>query len=184
MTVGGGDALARGARSAQFEVPHVTEEKWKEMFGDSNSFEERMRKKALEEGLTEQQYDEQKQAATEAANQAAKAVIELRKQELETSRVVIKFRAVQDRVVVRRAEAENKTDAGLFLADDSKEKPSEGIVVAVGPGLVVNGVLQPVSVQIGETVVFGKFAGQEVKIGLETLLVLREEDIFIVKENK
>ena len=79
-------------------------------------------------------------------------------------------------------ESETKTTSGLFLADESKEKPAEGIVVAVGPGKYIDGDLQKPSVAVGERVVFGKFSGAEVKVGLETLLVLREDDLFLVKE--
>lgn len=162
MTLGGGDQLARGATRAQFGTADVSEEKWKEIFG-----EEGMRK-------------------LNAMDEADRLKLQEQALPLVTPDVPvgeIKFRAVQDRVVVRRVEVETKTTSGLFLADESKEKPYEGIVVAVGPGKYVEGGLQKPSINVGERVVFGKFSGAEVRVGLETLLVLREEDIFIVKEN-
>lgn len=163
--LGGGDQLARGARKANFSTADITEAQWKEIFGQDAkkpnilSDEEAAILDAAEAELRKRVNEEN------AANPQAE----------------VKFRAVQDRIVVRRVEAETKIGT-LFVADESKEKPYEGIVVAVGPGRYVEGQLQPVSVKVGERVVFGKFSGAEVKIGFETLLVLREEDVFIVKE--
>lgn len=176
MSLGGGDQLARGASRAQFSGPEVSDEKWKEMFGDDGSFEERMKKRAIAEGLSEEQYE---QAKAEAARQAQE-IEEQRKKEQEAAQATIKIRAIQDRIVVRRIEQEEKVGS-FYVPDESKEKPAEGVVVAVGPGRFVDGHLQPVSVAVGEIVVFGKYSGAEVKIGFEKLLVLREEDLFLVR---
>ena len=158
----GGDVLARGGVRAQFTTAQVSDEKWKEIFG-----EEGLRKLNL---LDEREREALKEQALPLVEEPVKPT------------VTIKFRAVQDRIIVRRVESEVKTDSGLFLADESKEKPAEGIVVAVGPGKYVEGQLQKPSIAEGERVVFGKFSGAEVKVGLDILLVLREEDIFLVKE--
>jgi chaperonin GroES len=163
MTLGGGDQLARGAVSAQFKVADVSAEKWAEIFGV--------------EGLRKlNAMDEKERLALQ--EQALPLVTP------EPTPVigVVKFRAVQDRIIVRRVEVETKVGT-LYLADESKEKPYEGIVVAVGPGKYVEGGLQKPSIEVGERVVFGKFSGAEVKVGFDTFLVLREEDIFLVKEN-
>lgn len=157
----GGDVLARGGVRAQFTTADVTEEKWKEIFG-----EEGYRK------MNTMSDAEREELKTQALPLAEPKVD-----------MVVRFRAVQDRIIVRRVESETKTDSGLFLADESKEKPAEGIVVAVGPGKYIEGQLQKPTIYVGERVVFGKFSGAEVKIGFEMLLVLREEDIFLVKEN-
>lgn len=159
-----GDQLARGAVRAQFQTPQVSQEKWDEAIGG----EPRKR-----QGLTD---EERAQAEAEISRQAALALLDTPPVELP------KFRAVQDRIIVRRVEAENKVGT-LFLADESKEKPSEGIVLAVGPGRYVEGYLQRPTVNVGERVVFGKYSGAEVKFGIDPVLVLREEDIFLVKED-
>jgi chaperonin GroES len=177
MTLGGGDQLARGATRAQFTTPDVSQEKWNEMFGGDSGFEERMRKKALAEGLTEEQYEAAKQ---EVVRQAAEIAQE-QKQEQEAVRATIRIRAVQDRLIVRRVEAETKVGR-VYLADETVEKPYEGLVIAVGPGRYVGTEFVKPTIQVGERVVFGKFSGAEVVVGLETLLVLREEDVFFVKE--
>lgn len=177
MGLGGGDQLARGATSAQFTTPNVSDERWKEMFGGDSGFEERMRKKALAEGLTEEQYDAAKQ---EAAQQVQQIESEKRKEQL-ALQATIRIRAVQDRILVRRVEAETKA-GDLYLADETVEKPYEGIAIAVGPGKYIGTEFVKPTIVVGERVVFGKFSGAEVKMGLETLLVLREEDIFFVKE--
>jgi len=177
MALGGGDQLARGASSAQFTTPHVSSEKWTDAFGEDSGFEERMRKRALAEGLTEEQYELAKQ---EAARQLQE-MEQQQKKEVEAAQAKIKIRAIQDRIVVRRVEAETKLGR-VFLADETVEKPYEGLVTAVGPGRYVGTVFVKPTVVVGERVVFGKFSGAEVKVGFETLLVLREEDLFFVKE--
>lgn len=90
-----------------------------------------------------------------------------------------KFVPLQDRVLVRRMEAEERTSGGIIIPETAKEKPIEGEVLAVGPGLrdEKNGV-RPLDVKKGDRVLFGKWSGTEVKINGEDLLILKESDIF------
>lgn len=95
----------------------------------------------------------------------------------------MKIRPLQDRVVVRRTEEESKSAGGIVLPDSATEKPAQGEVVAVGPGrLLDNGDVRPVDVKVGDTVVFGKYASNTVKIGGEELLILSESEIYGVVE--
>lgn len=91
----------------------------------------------------------------------------------------MKIRPLHDRVVVRRAPEETKTAGGIVIPDSaSKEKPVQGEVIAVGPGKPLeNGQLQKMEVKVGDKVLFGKYAGTEVKLGNEELTVMREDDI-------
>ncbi|OKO70599.1 co-chaperone GroES [Bradyrhizobium sp. AS23.2] len=90
----------------------------------------------------------------------------------------MKFRPLHDRVVVKRIEAEEKTTGGIIIPDTAKEKPSQGEVVAVGPGgRDESGKLIPIDVQIGDRVLFGKWSGTEVKIDGQELLIMKESDI-------
>jgi chaperonin GroES len=89
-----------------------------------------------------------------------------------------KFRPLHDRVVVRRIDAENKTKGGIIIPDTAKEKPSEGEIIAVGPGgRDDNGKLTPMGVKAGDRVLFGKWSGTEVKLDGEDLLIMKESDI-------
>ena len=89
-----------------------------------------------------------------------------------------KFRPLHDRVVVRRIEAEEKTKGGIIIPDTAKEKPSEGEIVAVGPGgRDETGKLTPMDVKAGDRVLFGKYSGQEIKLDGEEYLIMREEEI-------
>ena len=93
------------------------------------------------------------------------------------------FRPLHDRVVVRRIEAEEKTSGGIIIPDTAKEKPQKGEVIAVGAGKILeDGKIRPMSVKVGERVLFGKYGGQQVKVDGEELLVLREDDIMGVVE--
>ncbi|MQB40449.1 co-chaperone GroES [Rhizobium sp. ICMP 5592] len=88
------------------------------------------------------------------------------------------FRPLHDRVVIRRLESEEKTRGGIIIPDTAKEKPQEGAVVAVGPGLRdESGKLAPLDVKAGDRVLFGKWSGTEIKIDGEDLLILKEADI-------
>ncbi|MFT4182711.1 MAG: co-chaperone GroES [Rhizobium sp.] len=88
------------------------------------------------------------------------------------------FRPLHDRVVIRRLESEEKTRGGIIIPDTAKEKPQEGAVVAVGPGLRdESGKLTPLDVKAGDRVLFGKWSGTEIKIDGEDLLILKEADI-------
>ncbi|QKV19219.1 co-chaperone GroES [Oricola thermophila] len=90
----------------------------------------------------------------------------------------MKFRPLHDRVVVRRVESEEKTAGGIIIPDTAKEKPSEGEVVAVGPGARdENGKLVELDVKVGDRILFGKWSGTEVKINGEDLLIMKEADI-------
>jgi chaperonin GroES len=90
----------------------------------------------------------------------------------------MKFRPLHDRVVVKRIDAEEKTAGGIIIPDTAKEKPSQGEVIAVGPGgRDESGKLIPIDVQVGERVLFGKWSGTEVKIDGQDLLIMKESDI-------
>ena len=96
----------------------------------------------------------------------------------------MKIRPLHDRVIIRRKEEETKTAGGIVIPDSATEKPIRGEVIAVGNGkLLENGDVRPLDVKVGDTVVFGKYSGTEVKIGDEELLVMREEDIMGVIED-
>ncbi len=91
------------------------------------------------------------------------------------------IRPLYDRVVVRRVEEEATSAGGIVLPGSAAEKPSHGEVVAVGSGKALeNGETRAMSVKVGDTVLFGKFSGSEVKIDGEALLVMREDDILAV----
>ena len=93
------------------------------------------------------------------------------------------IRPLHDRVIVRRLEEERKTAGGIVIPDTATEKPVQGEVIAVGNGKVLdNGQSRPLDVKKGDKVLFGKFAGSEVKLDGKELLVLREEDIMGVLE--
>jgi chaperonin GroES len=95
----------------------------------------------------------------------------------------MQFRPLHDRVVVRRIDAENKTAGGIIIPDTAKEKPSQGEVIAVGPGARDDaGKLIPIDLKTGDTVLFGKWSGTEVKIDGKELLIMKESDIFGVVE--
>ena len=97
----------------------------------------------------------------------------------------MKFRPLQDRVLVRRIEQEEKTAGGIIIPDTAKEKPMQGEVVAVGPGARDDsGKLIPLDVKKGDRVLFGKWSGTEVKIDGEELAIMKESDIFGVIEGK
>ncbi len=91
----------------------------------------------------------------------------------------MKIRPLYDRILVQRVESETRSKGGLFLPDSAKEKPSEGIIVAVGHGrLAKDGDLEPLAVKAGDRIVFGRYAGTEIKVDGEERLVLREEEVF------
>jgi chaperonin GroES len=97
----------------------------------------------------------------------------------------MKIRPLQDRVIVRRLEEEEKTKGGIIIPDTAKEKPQEGKVIAVGKGkLTEEGKLIPLDVKAGDRILFGKYSGTEVKIEGEEHLIMREEDILGVIEGK
>lgn len=94
----------------------------------------------------------------------------------------VRVRPLHDRVIVKRIEEEEKTKGGIIIPDTAKEKPQEGEVVAVGPGRREDGKVVPLDVKKGDRVLFGKYAGTEIKLNGEEHLILREEDILGVIE--
>lgn len=88
------------------------------------------------------------------------------------------IRPLHDRVVVKRLEEETKTAGGIVLPGSAAEKPSQGIILAVGVGKPLdNGTIRALEVKVGDKVLFGKYAGNEVKVDGEEVIVMREEDI-------
>ena len=95
----------------------------------------------------------------------------------------VQFRPLQDRVLVRRIEEEEKTKGGIIIPDTAKEKPMEGEILAAGPGARGDdGKLHPLDVKVGDRVLFGKWSGTEIKIEGEDLVVMKESDIMGVVE--
>src|SRR3984893_11941842 len=90
----------------------------------------------------------------------------------------MKLRPLQDRVLIRRVEPEAKTAGGIFIPDTAQEKPMEGEVIAIGPGVRdEDGKLHPLDVKSGDRVLFGKWSGTEVKLDGEDLMIMKEADI-------
>ena len=95
----------------------------------------------------------------------------------------MKVRPLQDRVVVRRLEEERKTASGIVIPDAATEKPDQGEIIAVGNGKMGDdGKLQPMSVKVGDKVLFGKYAGQTFKMDGQEYMTMREDDIIGVVE--
>jgi chaperonin GroES len=95
----------------------------------------------------------------------------------------MKIRPLHDRVIVKRIKEEETTKGGIIIPDTAKEKPSEGKIIAAGNGkLLENGTLKPLEVKTGDKVLFGKYAGTEVKIDGEEHLIMREDDIIAIVE--
>jgi len=93
------------------------------------------------------------------------------------------LKPIGDRVVVRPKSAEEMTKSGIILPDTAKERPQEGEVMAVGTGRVMDdGTVVPLAVKVGETVLFSKYGGTEIKIGGEEYIILREDDILAILE--
>ncbi len=93
----------------------------------------------------------------------------------------MKLQPLGDRIVVKALESREKTKGGIILPDTAKEKPQEGKVVAVGKGkLLEDGTVKSLEVKNGDTILFGKYAGTEVKVDEDSLLILREEDILAI----
>ena len=93
----------------------------------------------------------------------------------------MKFKPLQDRVVVKRLESDEKTSGGIIIPDTAKEKPSEGEIVAVGPGeLTEDGKLKPMNVKEGDKILYGKYSGTEVNVAGTDYIIMRESDILAV----
>ena len=96
----------------------------------------------------------------------------------------MKFRPLQDRILVKRVEEEEKTKGGIIIPDSAKEKPVEGKVIAVGNGKKLeDGKVQNLDVKAGDRILFGKYNGTEIKLDGEEHLILREEDVLGILEN-
>ena len=95
----------------------------------------------------------------------------------------MKVRPLYDRILIERNDAPEKTKSGLYLPSSSSEKPSQGTVIAVGAGqLKKDGELRPLQVATGDTVVFGKYAGSEIKVEGKDLMILKEDEILGILE--
>ena len=95
----------------------------------------------------------------------------------------MKIRPLHDRVIVKRIEEEGTTKGGIIIPDSAKEKPSEGKIIAVGKGKILdNGDMLALEVKEGDKVLFGKYAGTEIKIDSEEHLIMREDDIIAIIE--
>jgi chaperonin GroES len=93
------------------------------------------------------------------------------------------IRPLHDRVVVRRTEEERTSQGGIIIPDSATEKPSQGEIVAAGKGKITDsGDIRPMDVKVGDRILFGKYAGTEIKVEGEELLVMREDDIVAVVE--
>ena len=96
-----------------------------------------------------------------------------------------KIRPLHDRVIVKREEDERKSPGGIVIPDTATEKPMKGRVIAVGKGKILeSGDVRPLDVKVGDKVLFGKYSGTEVKMDGDDVLVMREEDIMAIIENK
>lgn len=95
----------------------------------------------------------------------------------------MKLRPLHDRVIIKRLEAETKSAGGIVIPDAAAEKPIKGEVIAVGTGKILDdGKVRPMAVKAGDTVLFGKYSGTEVKVDGDELLVMREEDLVAIIE--
>ncbi|MFP3870236.1 MAG: co-chaperone GroES [Syntrophobacteria bacterium] len=93
----------------------------------------------------------------------------------------MKLRPLHDRVIVKRIEEDEKTSGGIIIPDTAKEKPQQGTVIAVGKGKILkNGDVMPPTVKEGDRILFGKYAGTDIKIDGEEHLIMREDDILAV----
>ena len=95
-----------------------------------------------------------------------------------SKKIKVDLQPLDDRIVIRRLEAEEKTAGGIVLPDTAKEKPQKGEILAAGPGkLLEDGKRAPMEVKVGDTVLFGKYSGTEVKVSGEECLIIRESDL-------
>ena len=99
--------------------------------------------------------------------------------------MAIKVRPLHDRIIVQRLEEEEQQVGGIIIPDTAKEKPQEGKVVAVGKGKVKeDGGIQPMDVKAGDTILFGKYSGQEIKLDGDDYLIMREDEVLGVVNTK
>jgi chaperonin GroES len=96
----------------------------------------------------------------------------------------MKIKPLQDRILIKRIEEEAKTKGGIIIPDAAKEKPQEGKVIAVGDGKTLDsGAKAPLTVKVGDKILFGKYSGTEIKVDGEEHLILREDDILAIVED-
>jgi len=97
----------------------------------------------------------------------------------------MKIRPLHDRVIVKRLEEERTSPGGIVIPDSAAEKPSQGKIVAIGKGKILeDGSVRALDVKVGDKILFGKYSGTEVKVDGDDLLVMREEDIMAIIEGK
>jgi chaperonin GroES len=95
----------------------------------------------------------------------------------------MKIRPLQDRILVKRVDEEEKTSGGIIIPDSAKEKPQEGLVVAVGPGKTLeNGSVAEIAVQAGDRILFSKYAGTDVDVDGAEHIIIREDDVLAIFE--
>ena len=99
-----------------------------------------------------------------------------------TTATKVSIKPLEDRILVQASEAEQTTASGIVIPDTAKEKPQEGVVLAVGPGRFEDGARVPLDVSVGDTVIYSKYGGTEVKYNNEELLVLSARDVLAVIE--
>ena len=99
-----------------------------------------------------------------------------------TTATKVNIKPLEDRIVVTVLESEQTTASGIVIPDTAKEKPQEGTVLAVGPGRFENGQRLPLDIQEGDTVIFSKYGGTEVKFGADEYLILSARDVLAVVE--
>ncbi len=92
----------------------------------------------------------------------------------------VSIKPLEDRILVKSVEAEQTTASGLVIPDTAKEKPQEGVVIAVGPGRFEDGQRLPLDIQVGEKVIYSKYGGTEVKYNGEEYLILSSRDVLAV----
>ena len=96
----------------------------------------------------------------------------------------MKIKPLQDRILIKRIEEEERTKGGIIIPDAAKEKPQEGMVIAVGDGKMLDsGVKAPLTVKVGDKILFGKYSGTEVKVDGEEHLIMREDDVLGIVED-
>jgi chaperonin GroES len=93
------------------------------------------------------------------------------------TQTVTEIKPLADRVVIKPAEAESQRPSGIYVAETAKEKPQRGTIVAVGPGKWEDGKTEPMSVEVGDTVLFAKYAGTEIRLNDEDVLIMSQKDI-------
>lgn len=94
-----------------------------------------------------------------------------------------KIRPLGERILVKRLDGNEKTESGIYIPDSAQEKPQKGEVLAVGKGRIgEDGSCRPIDLKVGDTIIFGKYSGNEINIGDEELLIMKEDDVYGVIE--